>query len=169
MENRRECCQTSKGVYEKQQNLSNAKINRDAYAKRIAGCVAAIPPSERERVGPASRDNAPVAANARSWPHSWAPPPARLWKNRSAAHLGFPKLMNMAYVHTYTELRRQIHEDLRIQHPEWVQPNGESPICDSYESRLMEMLADLEEIRSHATDAGHARGCEQHPSRVKNW
>jgi hypothetical protein len=43
-------------------------------------------------------------------------------------------------VHTYTELRQQIHHDLRIQHPEWVQPNGESPMCDSYEARLMELL-----------------------------
>ena len=43
-------------------------------------------------------------------------------------------------IHTYTELRQQIHHDLRIQHPEWVQPNGESPMCDSYEARLMELL-----------------------------
>jgi len=43
-------------------------------------------------------------------------------------------------IHTYTELRQQIHDDLRIQHPEWVQPNGESPMCDSYEGRLMELL-----------------------------
>ena len=43
-------------------------------------------------------------------------------------------------IHTYTELQQQIHDDLRIQHPEWVQPNGESPMCDSYESRLTEML-----------------------------
>ena len=43
-------------------------------------------------------------------------------------------------IHTYTELRRQIHDDLRIQHPEWVQLNGESPIWDSYEVRLMELL-----------------------------
>jgi len=43
-------------------------------------------------------------------------------------------------IHTYTELRQQIHEDLRSQHPEWVQPNGESPMCDSYEARLMELL-----------------------------
>jgi hypothetical protein len=43
-------------------------------------------------------------------------------------------------VHTYTELRQQIHDDLRIQHPEWVQPNGESPMCDAYEARLMELL-----------------------------
>jgi hypothetical protein len=43
-------------------------------------------------------------------------------------------------IHTYTQLRQQIHHDLRLQHPEWVQPNGESPMCDSYESRLMELL-----------------------------
>jgi hypothetical protein len=46
-------------------------------------------------------------------------------------------------IHTYADLRRQIHEDLRIQHPEWVQPNGESPLCDSYEARLMETLQSL--------------------------
>ena len=46
-------------------------------------------------------------------------------------------------IHTYTELRQQIHDDLRIQHPEWVEPNGECPTCDSYESRLTEMLDTL--------------------------
>ena len=46
-------------------------------------------------------------------------------------------------IHTYTELWQQIHEDLRSQHPEWVQPNGESPMCDSYESRFVELLAPL--------------------------
>jgi hypothetical protein len=43
-------------------------------------------------------------------------------------------------LHTYTDLRKQIHDDLRIQHPEWVKPNGESPMCDSYEARLMKTL-----------------------------
>ena len=43
-------------------------------------------------------------------------------------------------IHTYTELLQQIHDDLRIQHPEWIQQNGESPLCDSYEARLMELL-----------------------------
>jgi hypothetical protein len=41
---------------------------------------------------------------------------------------------------SYADLRKQMHDDLRIQHPEWVQPNGESPMCDSYEARLMETL-----------------------------
>ena len=38
----------------------------------------------------------------------------------------------MKFVSTYSELRQQIHDDLRRRHPEWVQPNGESPKCDSY-------------------------------------
>jgi hypothetical protein len=53
-------------------------------------------------------------------------------------------------IHTYPELQRQIHDDLRIQHPEWVQPNGESPTCDSYEARLVELLDPL--TRSGSTD-----------------
>ena len=36
-------------------------------------------------------------------------------------------------IHSYSELQQQIHEDLRIQHPEWVGPNGDCPRCDSYE------------------------------------
>jgi hypothetical protein len=51
------------------------------------------------------------------------------------------KLMAVPYqIHTYTELRQQVHNDLRIQPPEWVEPNGESPTCDSYEARLVELL-----------------------------
>jgi hypothetical protein len=43
-------------------------------------------------------------------------------------------------IRTYTDLLQKIHDDLRIQHPEWIQRNGESPLCDSYEARLMELL-----------------------------
>ena len=48
--------------------------------------------------------------------------------------------MTFQRIHTYTELRQQIHNDLRIQHPDWIQPGGESPMCDYYEARLMELL-----------------------------
>ena len=40
----------------------------------------------------------------------------------------------------YTQLQQQIHDALRAQHPEWVQPNGDSPTCDAYEWRLAELL-----------------------------
>jgi hypothetical protein len=62
-------------------------------------------------------------------------------------------MMKAHDIHTYTDLRRQIHEDLRVQHPEWVQTNGESPICDSYEVRLMELLANPGGIPA---DSAHA-------------
>ena len=39
------------------------------------------------------------------------------------------------------DLRQQIHDDLRTQHPEWILPSGESPMCDAYEARLMDLLA----------------------------
>lgn len=39
------------------------------------------------------------------------------------------------------DLRQQIHDDLRRQHPEWVQSDGKSPMCDAYEARLMDLLA----------------------------
>src|SRR5262249_1672899 len=64
-------------------------------------------------------------------------------------------------LHTYAELRQQIHDDLRVQHPEWVQPDGKSPVCDSYEARLMELLDPLiRQADSHGVTtqkaAGHA-------------
>jgi hypothetical protein len=43
--------------------------------------------------------------------------------------------------HSYAELVRQIRNDLRLQHPEWIQPNGQSPMCDFYEARLIELLS----------------------------
>jgi hypothetical protein len=45
-----------------------------------------------------------------------------------------------ADVSPYPELRRKIHDALRLQNPEWIEPNGECPICDSYESRFAEQL-----------------------------
>src|SRR6266480_1496730 len=51
-----------------------------------------------------------------------------------------PKSIAMSHqIHTYTELRQQIHDDLRVQHPEWVELDGGSPVCDSYEARLLEL------------------------------
>jgi hypothetical protein len=57
-------------------------------------------------------------------------------------------------IHTYADLRKQIHEDLRTQHPEWIQPNGKSPLCDSYEARLMKTLKGLDQSeRNNSPDA----------------
>ena len=45
-------------------------------------------------------------------------------------------------IHTYTALRHQIHDDLRIQHPERVQSNGESP-CVILTRRVLWNLLDF--------------------------
>jgi len=44
-------------------------------------------------------------------------------------------------VQDYVHLQRQIHEALRREHPEWIEPNGECPMCEIYESRLARLLA----------------------------
>ncbi len=43
-------------------------------------------------------------------------------------------------IRSYAELRELIRVSLRVQNPEWVAPNGESPVCDSYEARFAELL-----------------------------
>src|SRR6201993_935291 len=54
-------------------------------------------------------------------------------------------------IHTYTELQHQIHDDLRTQHPEWIESGGESPMCDSYETCLTEMLGTLTRRESNGS------------------
>jgi hypothetical protein len=44
-------------------------------------------------------------------------------------------------IRSFAELRELIRVSLRVQHPEWVEPNGDSPVCDSYEARFAEILA----------------------------
>jgi hypothetical protein len=58
-------------------------------------------------------------------------------------------------IHTYSELRKQIHNDLRIQHPEWVEPNGESSM------RIMELLDALTRKESDESIAAVHRVLEQ--------
>ena len=54
------------------------------------------------------------------------------------------------------DLRQQVHDDLRRQHPEWVLPNGESPMCDAYEARLMDQIEhptpELEQEKKQSDD-----------------
>ena len=57
----------------------------------------------------------------------------------------------------YTELQRQIHDDLRIQHPDWIQPNGDCPSCDSYELRLAELLTRTQRSNAVRMINSHSR------------
>jgi len=43
-------------------------------------------------------------------------------------------------IRSLAELRVLIRTSLRSQHPEWIEPNGNSPICDEYEARLVYLL-----------------------------
>lgn len=56
----------------------------------------------------------------------------------------------------YAALQRHMHEALRAQHPEWIRPNGDSPTCDFYESRLAHLLSlsTPERQDRRATDTG---------------
>jgi hypothetical protein len=64
--------------------------------------------------------------------------------------MGIPKAI--------ADLRQQIHDDLRRQHPEWVLPNGESPRCDAYEARLKDLLALVSGSHTTARPKGNASG-----------
>jgi hypothetical protein len=66
------------------------------------------------------------------------------WARRQSWSTGRPTLESFTkpiamshQIHTYTERRQQIHDDLRIKYPEWVEPNCESSMC------LMEVLDTL--------------------------
>ena len=100
--------------------LRYEKINPDpyAYAKRTARRVAATPARRSHPVGP-SRTPQAHACRLLEDPHLAI----------SCAHG-----TNARRLHGR---RQQIHDDLRIQHPEWVERNGESSM------RLMELLDTL--------------------------
>lgn len=59
-----------------------------------------------------------------------------------------PRRLSVAagQIHTYDQLQRQIHHDLRVQHPEWVEPNGDSPMCDLYDRRLAGLIMVFQSI-----------------------
>jgi hypothetical protein len=57
-------------------------------------------------------------------------------------------------IRSYTELRKLIRVSLRVQNPEWVEPNGDSPLCDSYEARFAELLGLTHPLEN---DAGNSR------------
>lgn len=60
---------------------------------------------------------------------------------------------------SFAELQQEILEALRSQNPNWVQPDGASPIYDNYEARLTELLGLGLAAEDHETPTlgqGHA-------------
>ena len=79
----------------------------------------------------------------------------KLEKPSSARVEFFTKPMALPHqIRTYTQLLQQSHCELRIQHPEWVQSNGESPMCDAYEVRLTELLDTLTQRHPNNSQRG---------------
>ena len=59
---------------------------------------------------------------------------------QSPEHMGLKTVSAANEVPGYRQIQRQIHDALRAQYPEWVQPNGDSPTCDACERRFAELL-----------------------------
>src|SRR5438270_14002177 len=150
------------------------KINLDPYAhaKRTARRVAATPAQRSNPVGPAScapqtqaclpLEDPPLAVPRAHGANARRRFCRALCRNRPAPHLNLTRTIAMYHqIHTYTELQQQIHDDLRIQHPEWVESNGECPRCDSYETLLTEMLDTLTRTGSNGSIAATHRALEQ--------
>ena len=77
--------------------------------------------------------------------------------SHSSKHMVLKTVSAPNEVSGYAQLQGQIHDALRAQHPEWVQPKGDSPTCDFYDSRFAELL------RSDAS-AGDKK-C----AKIRNW
>ena len=64
-------------------------------------------------------------------------------------------------IQSCNELQQQIHNDLRVQHPDWVQADGKSPMCDSYEARLTQLLESVTQRASQKSIVDPHRLLEQ--------
>jgi hypothetical protein len=56
-------------------------------------------------------------------------------------------------IRNYAELRALVRASLRKQHPEWIDSNGNSPICDEYEERLASLLRLANSPENHRAKA----------------
>ncbi|HEX4630108.1 MAG TPA: hypothetical protein VH188_04020 [Chthoniobacterales bacterium] len=57
----------------------------------------------------------------------------------------------VAEIPAYAQLQRQMHDALLVQHPEWIERNGDCPTCDDYDRRFAELLSfSLAMERAHA-------------------
>jgi hypothetical protein len=43
-------------------------------------------------------------------------------------------------IRSYADLRKLMRDALRLQHPEWIGPDGECGMCTSYENRFAKLL-----------------------------
>ena len=53
-------------------------------------------------------------------------------------------------IRSYAELQKQLHNDLLVQHPEWIDSDGCCPTCDEYDRRLAQLISMFEAAHQHA-------------------
>jgi hypothetical protein len=53
-------------------------------------------------------------------------------------------------IHSYAELQERLHHDLRAQHPEWVDANGNSPRCDWYDERFAKLVSIFQSVEAQS-------------------
>jgi hypothetical protein len=55
----------------------------------------------------------------------------------------FPSILPATHekITSYADLQQLIHHALRMQHPDWIGLNGESEMCEFYETRFAKLLA----------------------------
>jgi hypothetical protein len=55
----------------------------------------------------------------------------------------FPSILPAMHekITSYADLQKLIHHALRMQHPDWIGVNGESEMCEFYETRFAKLLA----------------------------
>ena len=52
-----------------------------------------------------------------------------------------PSTNVVAEIPAYAALQREMHDALLVQHPEWIEGNGNCPTCDDYDRRFAELLS----------------------------
>ena len=53
----------------------------------------------------------------------------------------FMQTTSIPAIRTYAELQEQLRRDLLAQHPEWIEANGDCPMCDDYDRRFAELIS----------------------------
>jgi hypothetical protein len=56
-------------------------------------------------------------------------------------------------IRSYAELMALIRRSLRTQNPQWIDANGQSPICDEYEARFANLLGLANSSKDHRAKA----------------
>jgi len=73
-----------------------------------------------------------------------------------------------AEVPAYAQLRREGHDALRAQHPDWILANGDCPTCDFYDARFAKLFIHSLPTRPRELEQGNTQFQFEfhHPSRV---